>query len=94
MTRALWRSGARFAEYAEAVGARTEQMMAAVETPAGAALVLYALGEGPEATVVRSTLRRDEGGILRVQHEEEVGTVGGFTARVEGLMLEYREEER
>jgi hypothetical protein len=92
--RALWAGRTKFAEYAEALGITTEEVMAAMETPAGSACVLYSLGVDDDAPIRRAIFGRDEGGVLELRAVTEVGTLAGFQARVEELMVEWEEEQR
>lgn len=94
MTRAEWHGRADFAEYAEAVGVATEEIMAVMAPAGGPALVLYSVGTDEDAAVRRAVLRRDEDAVLRLVGVEQVGTLAGFTANIEKLMVEYREEEQ
>jgi hypothetical protein len=100
MPRAEWHGRSDFAEYAEAVGVSTVEVMAAMETPGGSALVLYSPGVTAEmdeeelapVALHRAILRRDEDRLLALVEREQVGTLGEFQAKMDELLAQWKGE--
>jgi len=86
-TRALWADRTKFAEYAEALDVTTEEIAAAMETPGHSAVVLYSVGTEPDAAMHRALLGRDEDGVPDVLADQVIGTLAGFQAQVEAVLL-------
>jgi hypothetical protein len=64
--RAEWKTGSDFAEFAEALGITTAQIISAVKPKGDVWLVLFTPDPDPESRTVHSmALKRDDDGILR-----------------------------
>jgi hypothetical protein len=78
--RAEWRGRAAFAEFAEALGVTTRDVMA-VHGGADVVVVLYSTEHraDPRATPVRwAKLRRDRAGVLELVDDGPAGTFGEY----------------
>jgi hypothetical protein len=94
MPRPEWKGRADFAEYAEAVGCETDEVVTVLGGP-DAVMILYSPGVGgvdpdeidPATPMLRTALRRDGDRVLRVVKTEPAGTLGEFMEKIEKAML-------
>jgi hypothetical protein len=102
MSRAEWHGRSDFAEYAEAVGVSTTEVMAAMETERGVVCVLYSPGVtdgmdeeelGGFAIHRAYLLRNKDDRLLGIVKTERVGTLAEFRSSMDALMLDWKGDE-